>query len=203
MLHSGLIPKIAVLSEPGTSSPTFPDNPDPPTSAVSSESIITVEQFLRRGVQTPRRTKQAVSSNVSLKKSRAYTHHRPPERRTACARQVTKVVKQPREPSRIAKALFRAAILTDGDPLDTLVDGAGVTHTRRPLKFVPVNKFSTPCRPSQAQSFEPSNVGRVDGPVHTRRLGNTSGFKQHHHSRAPLYMVPLQEAEVAYSAMFP
>ncbi|KAF8558157.1 hypothetical protein OG21DRAFT_1481682 [Imleria badia] len=203
-LHSRLIPGIAVLPEPSTSSPAFPDNPEPPSPEASSENIITVETFLRCSVQTAPRTKQAVSDAVSLKKSRAYTHHRATERRTT---RVRKVPKRPRESSRIAKTLFRAAVLTDGDPLDTLVDDARISHTRRPLKLVPFNKFATPFRPGQTDSVECSDLGHGEDPVlHTRRHGNASDVKQHHptsHPRVPLYLVPLQEAEAAYSVMFP
>ena len=206
--HSGLIPEISVLPELATSSPALPDSPEPPSLEASSEHVVTVERFLRRSAQTVPRTKQAVPGTVSLTKPRAYTHHRPAKRRTTRVRKVTKAPKRPREPSpRIAKALFRAAVLTDGDPLDTLVDGAGISLTRRPLKFVPFNKFATPLGPGQTDSAEPSNLGCGGDPVlHTRRHGNTSKLKQHHHTshpRAPLCLVPLQEAEAAYSVMFP
>lgn len=205
--HSGLIPEISVLPEPATSSPALPDDPEPPSPEASSENVLTVERFLRRSVQTVPRTKQAVPGAVSLRKSRAYTHQRPAERRATRVRKVTKVSKRPRESSRIAKTLFRAAVLTDGDPLDTLVDGAGISLTRRPLKFVPFNKFTAPLGPEQTDSVEPSHFGRGEGPVpHTRRHGNTSDLKQHHHTshpRVPLCLVPLREAEAAYSVMFP
>lgn len=205
--HSGLIPEISVLPEPATSSPgALPDNPEPPSPEPSSEKVVTVKRFLRRSAQTLPRTKQAVPDTVSQTKPRAYTHYRPAERRTTRVLKVTKTPKRLRE-SRIAKTLFRAAVLTDGDPLDTLVDGAGISLTRRPLKFVPFNKFATPPGPGQTDSAEPSNLGRGGDPVpHTRRRGNTSNLKQHHrtsHPRAPLCLVPLREAEAAYSVMFP
>jgi hypothetical protein len=199
--HSGLVPEISVLLEPATSSPAHPDNPEPPSPEASSENVLTVERFLRRSVQTDPRTKQAVSGTVSMRKSRAYTHQRPAERRTTRVRKVTKAPKRPRESSRIAQTLFRAAVLTDGDPLDSLVDGAGISLTRRPLIFVPFNKFAPPLGPGETDSVEPSDLGRGEPPVrHTRRHGNTSDTS---HPRVPLCLVPLREAEAAYSVMFP
>lgn len=126
------------------------------------------------------------------------------------ARKVLKVPKRPKGSSRIAKTLFRATVLTDGDPLDTLMDGAGISLTRRPLKFVPFNKFASPFRLGQTNSAEPSDPGRGgDTLLHTRRLGDTSDLKAHHHHssssypRTPLDLVPLRDAEAAYSVMFP
>ena len=108
--------------------------------------------------------------------------------------------------------MFRAAVLTDGDPLDTLVDGAGISHTRRPLKFVPFNKFASSFGPDLARDVEPSDLGRgEDAMLPARRLGDPSDLKPHRHhhrsssshSRTPLCLVPLREAEIAYSLMFP
>ncbi|KAF8442479.1 hypothetical protein L210DRAFT_3536761 [Boletus edulis BED1] len=208
-LHSGLIPEITALPEPATSSPASPKKLEHTSPKASSDNIVTVEKFLRRGVQTAPRTKQAGPGSVSLRKSRAYTHRRPAERGTTRDRKATKVPKRSRESSRIANALFRAAILTDVDPLDTLVDDAGISHSRRPLKFVPLNKFTSPVESGPTKPIEPSQLGRGESkdPVsHTRRHGHTSGPKQHHHAphaRVPLPLVPLQEAEAAYSVIFP
>ena len=196
--HPGLIPEIAVLPEPATSSPAFADNPEPPSPEVFSEDIVTVERFLRYSAQAVPRTKQI----VPWRKPRAYTRHRPAKRRETSVQRATKAPKRPQEPSRIANALFRAAVLTDGDPLDTLVDGAGISRTRRPLKFVPFNKFTAPFGPGEPNSVVPSHFSPIP---HTRRHGNTSNLKQHHgsHPPVPLYLVPLREAEAAYSVMFP
>lgn len=206
-IHSELVLETAALPEPSTPSPALPDNPGPPSPETSSENIITIERFLRRSVQTVPTTKKALPDGVSLKKSRAYTHRRATERRAMRERNVTKMLKRPRESSRIAKSLFRAAVLTNGDPLDALVDDAGISLTRRPLKFVPFNKFATPSRPGQTDSVERSDLGRGEDPMQrTRRHGKASNLKQHlptSQLRVPLCLVPLQEAEAAYSVMFP
>lgn len=117
-----------------------------------------------------------------------------------------KVPKRRKGSSRIAKTLFRATVLTDGDALDTLVDGAGISLTRRPLKFVPFDKFAIPFRLGQTNSVEPSDS---DPREERRRLGDTSDLKAHRdhlsssHPRIRLDLVPVGEAEAAYSDMFP
>lgn len=191
-----------------TPSPVFTEPLEPPNPGASSENIITVERFLRYSVQTVRKTKQVVPGSVSLRRPRAYSRKHPTERRTP-VRKVLEVVKQPKRSSRIAKALFRATVLTDGDPRDTLVDSAGISLTRRPLKFVPFNKFASPFRLGQPDSVGPFDPSREeDTMVHTRRIGDTSDSKAHYHlpssshPRTPLYLVPLREAEAAYSAIF-
>ena len=202
-LHSGLIPEIAALPEPLTSSPALQGNQEYPRPEASSEDIITVERFLRCSAQITSKTKQAVPDGTSLRKSSAYSDHRPAERRTKRVRKVARAPKRPRESSRIAKTLFRAAVLADGDPLDALVDDAGISHTRRPLKFVPVNKFATPV---ETNSTEPSHLDQGDPAMRTRCHDHAPVLKQHQHTsrtRKPLCLVPLQEAEAAYSVIFP
>ena len=116
-LDSRLIPEIAILAEPAASSPVVPDDtilPFSNTDAVCSESVVTVERFLR-SVETVPQTKP---------KPRAYKR---------VARKPAKASKNPSESPKIARSLYRAAVLTDGDPVDTLVEDAGVSLARRPL----------------------------------------------------------------------
>lgn len=186
----------------------LPDTPVPPSPGpeACSQGVITVEKFLR-SVQTPPRTKQRASGATSLRKPRAYIRRR----RITPVRNAVGVPKRPKESSGIAAALYRAAVLTDGNPLDSLADGAGVSLSRRPLKFVPFNKFADSLELDPARTTKPSDVDRGENAVlHIRRCrGHTSDLKAHHHHsssshpRTPLFLVPLREAEVAYSSMFP
>ncbi|KAH0833206.1 hypothetical protein J3R83DRAFT_12238 [Lanmaoa asiatica] len=209
-LHSGLIPEIVVLPEPATSSPALPELPASPSPGASSENIVTVEKFLRCSVQTVPKTKQVVPGSVAVRRSRAYIRQHPAERQITPARKVLKVPKQLRGSSRIAKTLFRAAVLTDGDPLDTLVDGAGISSHTAPFEICAFQQIREALWTwPDWFSRVPLVPGKMQCCIHNASATPRISKHCHHHPssshpRTPkLCLVPLREAEAAYSVIFP
>ncbi|KAF9223660.1 hypothetical protein BS17DRAFT_110972 [Gyrodon lividus] len=205
-LHSHLIPEIAILTEP-ESSPEFPTQTkvDPEPQVCFFQNLITVDEFLRRSSEKPTQARQKLL-RASLNEwhppptPRTYVYKRAPQPRTQPIGATTKQLRQLKmqnQPVRMSETLFRAAVLAHGDPLDSLMDTSASSSTRRPLDFVPFNKFA---------ALNISLLGRNE--FHsTQRLGNTCKLKANRHrnpsdTRRPLDFVPLREAEVAYSIKF-
>ncbi|KIK97768.1 hypothetical protein PAXRUDRAFT_824590 [Paxillus rubicundulus Ve08.2h10] len=227
-LHSDLIPEIAILTEPDSSLefPTHTNvNPEPPVDWF--QNSLTVEEFLRRSIRKPTRTqkKKRLISSLSGWDARAspptHVYKRAVESQTQL---VGAIVKQPKQPKRQNKAvrmsetLFRAAVLAHGDPLDSLTHTSAGSCARRPLEFVPFNKFTTslpsfvlPSQPAESLEADPVKIAGLDTltsaassllKLKTSRKPKTNAHRKFSDTRRPLDFVPLREAEVAYSIKF-
>ncbi|KAH7884314.1 hypothetical protein F5I97DRAFT_1929195 [Phlebopus sp. FC_14] len=149
---TNMIPEIAVLSQPTSSSVADPLRSESP----SVGSVITIDKFLRQSVEKPLRTYRkmtprvanSIGENVALPRKSAYMRNKAPRARrkrveTAAVEQQKRVkTKKRKNMTRLAESLSRAAVLAHGDPSDCLMDGHSRSRTRRPLLFEPFNKFS-------------------------------------------------------------
>lgn len=228
-LHSDLIPEIAILTEPD-SSLEFPThtNVDPEPPVDWSQKFLTVEEFLRRSIEkstgTQRKKKHLISSLSgwdARTSPRTYVYKPAVEPRTQLVGAIVKQPKQPKKQNkavRMSETLFRAAVLAHGDPLDSLMHTSAGCSSRRPLEFVPFNKFTTylpssvlPVQPAESLEADPIKIAGLDtltsaassllGP----KLSRKPKANRHHNpsdTRRPLDFVPLREAEVAYSIKF-
>ncbi|KAF8839627.1 hypothetical protein BDN67DRAFT_1003531 [Paxillus ammoniavirescens] len=228
-LHSDLIPEIAILTEPD-SSLEFPShtNVDPEPPVDWFQKFLTVEEFLRRSIEkstgTQGKKKHLISSLSgwdARTRPRTYVYKSAVKPRTQL---VGAIVKQPKQPkkqnmaARMSETLFRAAVLAHGDPLDSLMHTSASFCTRRPLEFVPFNKFTTylpssvlPVQPAESLEADPVKTAGLDTSTSATssllrpKISHKPKTNRHRNpsdTRRPLVFVPLREAEVAYSIKF-
>ncbi|KAH7925504.1 hypothetical protein BV22DRAFT_432238 [Leucogyrophana mollusca] len=155
-----LIPHIATLT-PQPSSPAASMNPSPQnlghgdiqmhTPTVTLEKALTVEAFIRRSLEKqPRRygkrkrVTALLDGAICFSGCDAYSHDVQPADLSTRKRRPRKFRKAS---GGLMSTLARAAILSHGDPHQTLQTADAGPLARRPLDFVPLNKFSTPAPP--------------------------------------------------------
>ncbi|KAI6125076.1 hypothetical protein EDD16DRAFT_1559825 [Pisolithus croceorrhizus] len=210
-----MVPDIAVLPE--STSPT----PD----VQSDQADLTVEGFLCRSarktylnqksgratIHTDKKTSGSIRTTYKAKRGRRL---KTPAKAKVAVRG-TKI----RRRTRLAEALSRAVILTHGDPSEAIQDPNSLRRNCRPLTFVTVNKFDSLQRRatedddtiadsldsrnedvSQTTTWrEPRNIGVRPCKPRAHRSGRSEGPRSGH---LPLVLVPVREAEAAYSALF-
>lgn len=107
---------------------------------------------------------------------------------------------KPRRKTRLAEALSRAAILTHGDPSEAIQDSSSLRRNCRPLAFVTMNKFCSPQRRATEDDdtiLDPDSKNEDGGPP-----DKSSRLERPRDGHPPLVLVPVREAEAAYSALF-
>lgn len=213
---TNMVPDIAVLPEPTS-----------PTPEVQlDQADLTVEGFLCRSTRKThsnqkktRRSpihsdnKTSGSIRTTYKTKRGRRLKKPPANAKAAASGTKN-----RRRTRLAEALSRAVILTHGDPSEAIQDSQTLRRNCRPLTFVTMHKLDSLQRratedddtiadsdsrnedgPRTTMSREPRNVGvrprkpRAHKPVRSDRPRS---------GHPPLVLVPVREAEAAYSALF-
>ncbi|KAI6129857.1 hypothetical protein EV401DRAFT_1926840 [Pisolithus croceorrhizus] len=211
-----MVPDIAVLPEP--TSPT----PD----VQSDQADLTVEGFLCRSarktysnrkktrratIHTDKKTSGSIRTTYKAKRGRRL---KAPAKAKVAVRG-TKI----RRRTRLAEALSRAVISTHGDPSEAIQDPNVLRRNCRPLTFVTMNKFDSLQRrvtedddtiadsldsrnedgPQTTMWREPRNIGVRPCKPRARRSSRSERPRSGH---LPLVLVPVREAEAAYSALF-
>lgn len=217
-LTMNMVPDITVL--PQLTSP-MPD-------LQSDHADLTVEGFLRRPAQ---KTCSSQKKKAKLTIIRLDKKTSGPNRTTYKAKRGRKVKlpartkakvavrgTKPRRKTRLAEALSRAAILTHGDPSEAIQDSSSLRRNCRPLAFVTMNKFCSPQRRATEDDdtiLDPDSKNEDGGPPANTcreprkgvrlckpRVHKSSRLERPRDGHPPLVLVPVREAEAAYSALF-
>ncbi|KAI6042512.1 hypothetical protein EDC04DRAFT_2658502 [Pisolithus marmoratus] len=211
-LTMSMVPDIAVLPDP--ISPT----PD----VQSDQGDLTVEGFLRRSAQKMVSNQKTARTTIQLDKktpgSNRTTYKTKRGRKLKLPANAKAAVRgtKTRRKTRLAEALSRAVILTHGDPSEAIQDSKSLRRNCRPLSFVTMNKFSSLQRRTTedddaildsdsrnedglgSPSRKPRNGVRLRKP-RTHKSNRSERFRDGH---LPLVLVPVRDAEAAYSALF-
>jgi len=214
-LLSDMIPDIAVLPDsadvdfPPSSIPSHVRETTPPT-------LLTVEDFLSKSTKKLPQSRGPVTAQLS-KRAKSDAYNKPRRKRDAKhEHHVSKTTRAKEKKARLAEKLYRAVVLTHGDPLESIEDPD--TLGRRPLTFVTKNKFTTPPRVAEEDAITDGSDSRNDvhsskTSVHrTLQVGRRSCRRAAHskfgrpgkqpNGYSPLSFVPFRQAEVAYSQLF-
>lgn len=208
-LTMSMVPDIAVL-------------PDPTPDVQSDQGVLTVEGFLRRSAQKIVSNQKTVRTTIQLDKKT------PGSNRTTYKTKRGRKLKLPvkakdavrgtktRRKTRLAEALSRAVILTHGNPSEATQDPRLLRRNYRPLAFVTMNKFNSLQRRTtedddtildsnsrnedglRSASREPRNGVRLRKP----RTHKSNRSERPRDGHPPLVLVPVRDAEAAYSALF-
>lgn len=176
-----MVPDITVL--PRLTSPTPDLQPD--------HADLTVE-----GLTIQLNKKTSGSNRTPYKAKRGCKVKLPARAKAKVAVRGTK----PRWKTRLAEALSRAAILTHGDPSEAIQDSSSLRRNCRPLAFVTMNKFCSPQRRATEDDdtiLDPDSKNEDGGPP-----DKSSRLERPRDGHPPLVLVPVREAEAAYSALF-
>lgn len=149
-----------------------------------------------------------VEGTIQLNKKTSGSNRTPYKAKRGCkvklpARAKAKVAvrgTKPRWKTRLAEALSRAAILTHGDPSEAIQDSSSLRRNCRPLAFVTMNKFCSPQRRATEDDdtiLDPDSKNEDGGPP-----DKSSRLERPRDGHPPLVLVPVREAEAAYSALF-
>ncbi|KAL4066888.1 hypothetical protein J3A83DRAFT_4374974 [Scleroderma citrinum] len=201
--------------------------PDSKSSFISSHAtetipatLLTVEDFLNEPAKNPPRvyrrrlaTAQPHRQGVGLR-SNAYKLRK---RRDVKNRfQLPSTTTSKTKKMRLMERLYRAVVLTHGDPSESIQDPD--TLTPRPLTFVTINKFTTPPRAREEDDImidesysrndmfsSKTSMQRVlqDRRCSRRPVAHRPARPGRQADRcSPLDFVPVTEAEAAYSQLF-
>ena len=207
---SNIVPEIAVISD---SDVDFQSSIE-----ITPPTLLTVEGFLSKSATKPPRTCQsrrlATAQNRRRKTASKSGAYKLRERRNVEHRRcIPRTTRAKLKKTRLAEKLYRAVVLTHGDPLESIEDPD--TLGRRPLTFVTINKFTTPPR----AAIKKDDIADAPNDVYTSKTSVQPVSQDSQHSRgrsshrsarpmkqpgrcSPLDFVPYRQAEAAYSQLF-
>lgn len=208
-LLSDMIPDIAVLPDsadvdfPSSSIPSSVRETTPPT-------LLTIEDSLSKSTKKLPQSRGLVTAQL-CKRAKSDAYNKPRRKRDAKhEHHVSKTTRAKEKKARLAEKLYRAVVLTHGDPLESIEDPD--TLGRRPLTFVTKNKFTTPPRVAKEDVIR-NDVHSSKTSVHRTLQVGWRSCRRAAHSKSggpgkqpngcsPLSFVPFRQAEVAYSRLF-
>ncbi|KAG2131349.1 hypothetical protein DEU56DRAFT_902511 [Suillus clintonianus] len=189
-----------------------------------NQEAVSVDKFIRQvitevpGPQRKRKLRTVqLDTSISSTGGANIQPVTPPARAKVYASNGGRISKKPvgaRKPMTLTQRLARAAMLSHVET-NEILDSLAIS-SRRPLDFVPFQKFATPpCSPKKTlvNQSTSSGVGSSSGARRPSEVsaamirGNRCQAKKKHTSERPdcppLNFVPEHEARAAYTAMFP
>ncbi|KAG1743427.1 hypothetical protein EDB19DRAFT_1698398 [Suillus lakei] len=198
----GLIPPIVTLP--------------PARDTTATKEAVTVDKFIRRiiaGVPGPRRKRKLRTvqlQDTSISESSMGGANIQPATRPTLAKvyacnggRISKNPVENRKPMTLTQRLARAAILSHVETKEIL-HPPGISCSRRPLNFVPFQKFATPPSSPRKKLIKRSAFSRSESFAVTLRSNRRQRLKRQPACERPGYppltFIPSHEAKAAYAS---